>query len=71
MRGLTILVLVAGTVALCALPAAAQKEKSPGALDLPYWTLKGQPARQFVPGLNAALLPTTDQKQILAASALE
>jgi hypothetical protein len=68
MRVATILALVVGIVAFCVLPAAAQKEKPPGTLDLPYWTLKGQPARQCVPGLNAALLLTTDQKQRLAAA---
>jgi Spy/CpxP family protein refolding chaperone len=68
MRVSTILALAGSIVALCALSATAQKEKSPGALDLPYWTLKGQPARQFVPGLNAVLLLTTDQKQRLATA---
>src|SRR5262245_36438645 len=68
MRPRAVLVLVVGIAAAFALPAAAQKEKGTGSVDLPYWTIKGQPARQLVPGLNAALLLTAEQKQRLAAA---
>jgi hypothetical protein len=50
-----------------AVPAAAQKPASPPSVaHLPLWTVKGTPTREFVPGLTAALLLTTEQREQLA-----
>jgi Spy/CpxP family protein refolding chaperone len=68
MRVRSVLVLAVGIAAVFSPPAAAQKERTPGAANLPYWTLKGRSARQFVPGLDAALRLTAEQKQKLAAA---
>src|SRR3954452_20684106 len=50
-----------------AVPATAQKPAGlPPVACLPLWTIKGNPTREFVPGLTAALLLTTEQRQQLA-----
>ncbi|MEQ2008053.1 MAG: hypothetical protein ABMA26_14750 [Limisphaerales bacterium] len=51
-----------------ALPALAQKQKSTDLSGFPLWTAKKNPlAGPFIPGLNAALLLTEEQKAKLNA----
>lgn len=48
--------------------SVAVQEKRPGVADFPFWSAPKQVyARQFVPGLNAALLLTAEQVEKLAA----
>src|SRR5690349_17592511 len=55
------------TLLMIAVPAMAQKPAGPPPVaHLPLWTIKGNPTPEFVPGLTAALLLTTEQRQQLA-----
>src|SRR5262245_31099480 len=66
MKVRTFLASVALLVVASAVPALAKKAGPPSVAHLPFWSAKGQPTTQFVPGLNAALLLTTGQQEQLA-----
>jgi hypothetical protein len=66
MKVRTLLAAVALLVAAGALPVLGQKPKVPSVVPLPVWTAKGLSSTQFVPGLTAALLLTTGQREQLA-----
>jgi hypothetical protein len=65
MKPRTLLTMVAMILAAGVIPAAAKKASVPSVTHLPFWTVKGRPTPQFVPGLTAALLLTLEQQEQL------
>lgn len=65
----TLLPLLLTFCTVLALPALAQKQKTSNLAGFPLWTAKKNPmAGPFIPGLNAALLLTEEQKTKLTTA---